>query len=53
MRTLLQNGLGLAVVGLFLCYFGIYAPINQMAQGKAGVTTGVIRSSGRSSASAD
>ena len=42
MRTLLQNGIGLAVVGLFLCYFGIYAPINQMAQGEAGVTTGRI-----------
>ena len=42
MRTLLQNGIGLAVFGLLLSYFGIYAPIKQMAQGKAGVITGVI-----------
>lgn len=42
MRTLLQNGLGLAVIGLALCYFGIFAPIQQMAQGEPDITVGTI-----------
>ena len=42
MRTLLQNGLGLALIGLALCYFGIYAPIQQMAQGQPDITVGKI-----------
>lgn len=42
MRTLLQNGLGLTVIGLALCYFGIYAPIQQMAQGEPDITVGRI-----------
>ena len=42
MRTLLQNGLGLAFIGLAICYFGIYAPIQQMAQGQPDITVGKI-----------
>ena len=42
MRTLLQNGLGLAAIGLAICYFAIYAPIQQMAQGKPDIIVGKI-----------
>lgn len=42
MRTLLQNGIGLAVIGLAICYFAIIAPVQQMAHGAPDVRLGTL-----------